>query len=248
MLSGCEDAQTSADARGAHGLWGGAMTTALAEVLRDQSSMAATQRKAKNYSHAVAPPKGLLYPILLQRIHKKMKEGGFSQRPCLSSSQAFDPSARFFGIEMDPLPNTNPQNGRLVRQKFAGSAKPRRLESRGLFDLLMGAAVLTDVVRIASNTGWVDVGGAVSSLAYFGLGAVDVVGGVGADGLQAVGQMDMAGGVSGGVSGIAKDAADGGLECCGEVGECLGGCTEHLGGMVGDLFHMVADLFGRDDD
>merc|ERR1719330_2329180 len=70
MFSGCEDDDTSSDASTAYGAAGGAMTTALCDVLRRNPSP--------------------LYPELLNMLSQSLRQRGFSQQPVLSSSQCFD--------------------------------------------------------------------------------------------------------------------------------------------------------------
>lgn len=121
LFSGCEDDDTSADCSG-HGKAGGAMTTALCDVLRSDSSPS--------------------YPELMQRLSRVVKERGFSQRPQLTSSQAFD-FDRVFHLD-DAVPNSNSQLGRIFRKKFPPQ---RRKIGGGLGQMLeMGAAVVGGMV------------------------------------------------------------------------------------------------------
>merc|ERR1719215_1034730 len=96
LFSGCEDEDTSADASGAFGQAGGAMTTAFCDVLRQDACPS--------------------YPELMARLHDLMRRRGFSQRPQLTSSQAFS-FGRPFHLG-DAISNSNQQLGRIFRKKF----------------------------------------------------------------------------------------------------------------------------------
>eukprot|EP00927_Polykrikos_kofoidii_P047788 TRINITY_DN42070_c0_g1_i1.p1 TRINITY_DN42070_c0_g1~~TRINITY_DN42070_c0_g1_i1.p1 ORF type:complete len:636 (+),score=146.11 TRINITY_DN42070_c0_g1_i1:66-1910(+) len=87
MLSGCEDNQTSMDAK-RQGAFGGAMTVALTQAIREDSG----QRS---------------YPALLTRLHEILKERNFEQMPRLSSSQKFDPTEKKFDLCEGAIPNMN---------------------------------------------------------------------------------------------------------------------------------------------
>lgn len=103
LFSGCEDEDTSADAMGPGGSAGGAMTTAFCDLLRSGCA-------------------GLPYAELLSRLHDVMRRRGFTQRPQLTSSQAFDHQRPF--LLDDIVPNSNREIGRKFRKKFP--PRPRR--------------------------------------------------------------------------------------------------------------------------
>jgi hypothetical protein len=118
LFSGCDDDECSADVASAASA-GGAMTTALCEILRTGVCMR--------------------YPELLSKLHQAMRSGGFSQRPRLTSSQRFDPG-RSFSLH-GAVANTNASIGRTVRRRFP--PKPRSV-SGALSDLgnMLGMAGL----------------------------------------------------------------------------------------------------------
>jgi len=118
LFSGCEDEDTSADATGASGQAGGAMTTAFCDVLRESPRIS--------------------YPELMASLHSLMRRRGFSQRPQLTSSQAF-PFDRGFQLD-DAIPNSNEQLGRIFRKKF--SPRPRPMSGPLAEMLGMGAAAV----------------------------------------------------------------------------------------------------------
>merc|ERR1712084_125851 len=103
---------------GAYGKAGGAMTTAFCDVLKQNASPT--------------------YPELMARLHQLMRRRGFSQRPQLTSSQAFD-FERVFHLDAS-VPNSNPVLGRTFRRKFP--PRPRPLDSRLSSMLEIGAAVV----------------------------------------------------------------------------------------------------------
>mmetsp|Transcript_35813 Transcript_35813/g.65006 ORF Transcript_35813/g.65006 Transcript_35813/m.65006 type:complete len:571 (+) Transcript_35813:26-1738(+) len=105
MFSGCEDEQCSMDAVTRQGLPGGAMTTAMCDVLEE---------------HARKPPGP--YPALLGAMTNVLQERGFDQRPRLSSSQAFDVMQKPFHVADFIVPNLNQQLGQLRRP----APKPQR--------------------------------------------------------------------------------------------------------------------------
>eukprot|EP00928_Gymnodinium_smaydae_P020276 TRINITY_DN17843_c0_g1_i1.p1 TRINITY_DN17843_c0_g1~~TRINITY_DN17843_c0_g1_i1.p1 ORF type:complete len:572 (-),score=79.93 TRINITY_DN17843_c0_g1_i1:322-2037(-) len=94
MFSGCEDDQCSMDATTRQGLPGGAMTTAMCDVLE---------------KYAEEPPGS--YPSLLDAMTNVLDERGFEQRPRLSSSQAFQVAEKRFSVIDFIVPNLNPQLG-----------------------------------------------------------------------------------------------------------------------------------------
>jgi len=104
LFSGCEDAQTSADAGGtlfAPHAAGGAMTSAFIAAL--------TQN-----------PFGHTYPSLLQALHTNLRHRGFQQRPQLTSTQRFQ-FQRAFDFTSS-VPNSNQYIGRVTRKR----KKPKR--------------------------------------------------------------------------------------------------------------------------
>merc|ERR1712151_1071717 len=94
MFSGCLDSQCSMDAPTMQGLPGGAMTTAMCDILE---------------AHAGHPPG--MYPDLMQALQCKLTERGFEQKPRLSSSQPFHPQDKPFSLAEGVVPNMNPQLG-----------------------------------------------------------------------------------------------------------------------------------------
>eukprot|EP00931_Biecheleriopsis_adriatica_P095182 TRINITY_DN68813_c0_g1_i1.p1 TRINITY_DN68813_c0_g1~~TRINITY_DN68813_c0_g1_i1.p1 ORF type:complete len:558 (-),score=108.31 TRINITY_DN68813_c0_g1_i1:21-1694(-) len=90
MYSGCEDEQCSMDVT-RHGRAGGAMTTAMTTVLRESPS--------------------LIYPELLDQLHRVLQERGMEQIPRLTSSQQFDASSKNFSLCDGAIPNQNPVLG-----------------------------------------------------------------------------------------------------------------------------------------
>lgn len=117
LFSGCDDEDCSADATGAYGKAGGAMTTAFCDVLQSDPSPS--------------------YPDFMVRLHQMMHRRGFSQRPQLTSSQAFSFDRPF---QLDgAVPNGNQALGRIFRRKFP--PRPRRLDDRLASILDIGVAV-----------------------------------------------------------------------------------------------------------
>lgn len=102
MISGCQDEQTSADARFG-GQAAGALTTALLRVTQENPD--------------------LTYSELLPSLHNFMKENNFTQRPVMSSSQAFQFGRNFNLREI--MYNKNPELGRVFRQKFESKPDPQ---------------------------------------------------------------------------------------------------------------------------
>jgi len=133
MFSGCEDGQTSSDGGCVHGQRAGAMTTAFCEVARRYYGQLGT---------------GLTYSELLNQLHDNMRRNRFSQRPMLTSSQAFALDRIFIldGIVM----NTNSSLGRTFRKKF--KARPRPIGDPALNDMLgigvglVGGMILADML------------------------------------------------------------------------------------------------------
>jgi len=116
MFSGCCDDQTSADSYGAYTRPGGAMTTALCDVLRADPSPT--------------------YVDLMSNLHVALRSKGFPQKPMLTSTQRFE-ATRVFVID-DILLNTNTTLGRTVRYRFP--PRPRRRDE--FLDDMMGAAAV----------------------------------------------------------------------------------------------------------
>jgi len=163
LLSGCMDDQCSADASDVRGRAGGAMTTALCDVLEDDhwaDSMGYTQ--------------------LLHAMHMKLSQRGFDQRPNLGSSQAFDVSSRPFGISGTIVPNMNETLGRHFRK----SKHPKR-DFAGQFGEMLNAvaqgmalmSLVQGVGNLAHHHG--DGGGASFPLAPGGAAVAGDSGGTG---------------------------------------------------------------------
>lgn len=148
LFSGCEDDDYSADARPRYGKPGGAMTTAFVSVMRS------------GRQHT--------YPSLMRELDVAMRRGGFSQRPQLSSMQAFH-TERPFSLE-DVHPNTNQHIGRQFR--VAHKAK-RRPFPGGLGDMLMVGAAGYLALAFAPEIAGAAMGGAE----LLADGAGDVIGG-----------------------------------------------------------------------
>merc|ERR1711974_164283 len=126
LFSGCEDRQTSADASQG-GKAAGAMSTAFCETLRSDPS-----------------PK---YSALILELDNIMRRRGYSQRPQLSSSQAFDPG-RQFAIS-DITRNANQRLGRSVRRDLDQSRRsPSRRHTRKRRSSLITDSASHGVVRL----------------------------------------------------------------------------------------------------
>eukprot|EP00756_Hemistasia_phaeocysticola_P064015 Hpha_TRINITY_DN7472_c0_g1::TRINITY_DN7472_c0_g1_i1::g.95763::m.95763 len=119
LLSGCEDSQTSADASDQYRRPAGAMTTALCDTIE---------------KHGTGT---LMMADLLFEMHQRLKRGGFSQRPMLTSSQKFNANARPFQL-FDICPNMNEVVGRFVRKRF----EPRPAKNGGPFGNAVAGAAL----------------------------------------------------------------------------------------------------------
>eukprot|EP01065_Artemidia_motanka_P053279 TRINITY_DN9854_c0_g1_i2.p3 TRINITY_DN9854_c0_g1~~TRINITY_DN9854_c0_g1_i2.p3 ORF type:complete len:223 (+),score=55.51 TRINITY_DN9854_c0_g1_i2:690-1358(+) len=118
LFSGCDDDQTSADASDQYRRPAGAMTTALCDSLQAQPNCSMSG--------------------LMVAMYRRLRQGRFSQRPQLTSSQPFDANQRRFDLE-DICPNMNETVGRIFRRKF----KPRpSMKQSPLSDMLVGAGVL----------------------------------------------------------------------------------------------------------
>jgi len=117
-FSGCEDSQTSADT-----------------VDRFQAGGAMTQSFIKAFEKNPMPT----FPEFLRNIHSSLKKRGFSQRPQLTSSQAFDANSRVFSVVDGIEPNRNRKIGRIKRRHI----RPGRGDSSsggGMNTMLLGAA------------------------------------------------------------------------------------------------------------
>jgi len=121
LLSGCADDQTSADVQSVYQRPRGAMTEAFVETLTANPCPT--------------------YPEFLRGIRDRLSAHGHSQRPQLTSSQAFDLS-QTFEVSGGICPNLNPVVGRQQnkvkypkRDWLAGTGDP-------LGDILMGAVLL----------------------------------------------------------------------------------------------------------
>jgi hypothetical protein len=57
------------------------------------------------------------YPDFMEALHRNLRKGGFSQKPQLSSTQAFELHSRVFSLKEGIVPNTNSQIGRVQRRK-----------------------------------------------------------------------------------------------------------------------------------
>merc|ERR1712232_1057230 len=110
MFSGCEDAQCSMDVT-RHGQAGGAMTTAMCDVLEKQHK----QKSAVEY------------PELLIQLRGVLEQRGFDQKPKLSSSQPFSGEQKKFTLADGHVTNLNKTLG----QQSAGKARPPRKNAEG---------------------------------------------------------------------------------------------------------------------
>jgi len=123
LFSGCDDDETAADVVTNKGA-AGAMTNAFMKAFEETS-------------HPT-------YPEFLAEIQRNLKKKGYSQRPQLTSSQAFNINARVFSLVDGIEPNRNRIVGRIKRKriKMAKHGKSRGLD---LDELLFGAgaAVVT---------------------------------------------------------------------------------------------------------
>jgi len=121
LFSGCQDDQCSSDGDVMLFKTGGAMTNAFIRAYKS--------------SHSPLP-----YPEFLRRVHSELQSRGFSQKPQLSSSQAFNLSSKAFSITDGIIANTNPQVGRVQRRKI----RPKRnfgTAGLGMMDGLIAGAV-----------------------------------------------------------------------------------------------------------
>merc|ERR1712217_670663 len=90
------------DATTRSGLPGGAMTTAMCDVL-------------ERYANDPPGP----YPALLGGLTQVLVQRGFDQRPRLSSPQAFDVNQKPFSIVDFIVPNMNPQLGQAQKPHYS---------------------------------------------------------------------------------------------------------------------------------
>jgi len=169
LISGCMDDQTSADAANAYGAPGGAMTTALCDVLRSNCSPT--------------------YPQLMELLHVQLRRRGFSQRPQLTASQRFD-TDRLFRLE-GAVPNSNSNIGRTFRKKFR--PQPRYIDGPLLDTLLDAGMMMTFGMMVAPIGGNMlapaaDMGAAgMEAAAEAGGRGIDTVMSLGGPGLGGVG-------------------------------------------------------------
>mmetsp|Transcript_15263 Transcript_15263/g.26720 ORF Transcript_15263/g.26720 Transcript_15263/m.26720 type:complete len:641 (+) Transcript_15263:60-1982(+) len=91
MFSGCQDDQCSMDVAGVFGRPQGAMTMAMTKVVENDNS--------------------LPYPELLTRLHEALEEGGYDQKPRLTSSQKFGAGSKSFSLCEGAIPNLNEHLG-----------------------------------------------------------------------------------------------------------------------------------------
>lgn len=146
FFSGCEDDDFSADARPRYGQPGGAMTTAFVRVM-DEGRFSSV-------------------PHFMQELASAMQRGGFTQRPQMSATQAFD-LARPFRLD-DVHPNSN----RMLGRQFRVAHKPqRRPFNGGLGNLLMAGAagylalaLAPELIGAAAMGGGLLLGGAESAI------------------------------------------------------------------------------------
>jgi len=123
LLSGCCDDQTSADVQSIYSKPRGAMTEAFVETLQENPCPT--------------------YPQLLSGLRNRLASHGHSQRPQLTSSQAFDVNAAF-EVSGGVFPNKNPTVGRhQTKTKF-----PRRqwLNDDDPLDDMLTTMLIADAV------------------------------------------------------------------------------------------------------
>jgi len=99
MFSGCQDDQVSMDVS-SHNKPAGAMTLAMSKVIEEDPN--------------------LPYPELLNRLHGKLEEGGYEQKPRLTSSQKFSPGDKHFSLCEGAVPNMNENLGRATAPRKHG--------------------------------------------------------------------------------------------------------------------------------
>jgi len=185
LISGCEDVQTSADASDRYGQPAGALTSALCDTLERSP---------------VQP-----YPQLLQGVYQHLQANGHSQRPQLTSSQAFDINTKPFNPCGDIVANKNSQLGR----QFRKAKHPRRDFGGGFGDMLdYGGDAMLIGALVSPMWDMGDYGGIEPAL-DFG----DMFGGGGGDYLEADGGGDGDGGgfgdFFGGLGGLLGGDGDG---------------------------------------
>mmetsp|Transcript_107480 Transcript_107480/g.213427 ORF Transcript_107480/g.213427 Transcript_107480/m.213427 type:complete len:453 (+) Transcript_107480:3-1361(+) len=166
MISGCEDVQCSSDASDRYGQPAGALTSALCDTLE---------------ARPVQP-----YPDLLQGIYQNLQQNGHSQRPQLTSSQAFDMKTKPWNPCGDIVANKN----RLLGRQFRKAKHPHRDFGGGFGNMLGSDALLMGAVLpmfLDSN----DYGGIMPG---FDMDIGDMFGGGDGDLLNADGGGDGGGG------------------------------------------------------
>lgn len=129
LFSGCEDSQTSADTSGGGGA-GGAMT---------QAFISAFERNPMP-----------TYPEFLSALHKNLKKRGFSQRPQLTSSQAFNVQDRIFSLVDGIEPNRNRKIGR-IKKKHIKPGKAGMGSGMDIDDFLFGNGTMGAVMGAAAG-------------------------------------------------------------------------------------------------
>jgi len=94
------------------------------------------------------------YPQLLRNVHSHLQRNGHSQRPQLTSSQAFDVNAKSFNPCGDIVANSNPTLGRHFRK----SKHPRRDFGDAFDDMLdvglttgLAAAMLPSILDMGGS-------------------------------------------------------------------------------------------------
>jgi len=138
MISGCQDFDTSADAS-FQGVAAGALTTAMLSVLKENPE----------YS----------YSELLPGIHDFLDNGGFKQRPVMSSSQAFN-FERKYDLN-DIMYNKNVELGRIQRTE-PFPPRPNQQVTDFLTNLAGGSEGMASLLKTglaAAAAGGFDVGG-----------------------------------------------------------------------------------------
>lgn len=119
LFSGCQDDQCSSDGDVERFKIGGAMTNAFIRAYKAQPFQP--------------------YPEFLERLRHNLRKAGFSQRPQLSSSQAFHVGEKVFSLTDGIVPNQNAHVGRLQRRKIRPSRNIAQLFSGGGGEMLQAA-------------------------------------------------------------------------------------------------------------
>lgn len=125
LFSGCQDDQTSSDGDIQRFKIGGAMTNAFIRALQEDP-------------YNPFPT----YPEFLSRLQRQLRARGFTQRPQLSSSQAFNVAGRVFSITDGIEPNRNMQIGRIQRRKFRPRWDGPQAEGAALAALVLAGLFL----------------------------------------------------------------------------------------------------------